>query len=110
MNTIELLNKAGVIPQVDGNKVTLHLMDDDGDTGPVLTETELSTFGLTSNLLLLDEHPEGADRGGYVPFAGNCHYREDLGRWVDNPARNGLNDGYEDWDGDEDTDEDWDEE
>ena len=78
----QLLNDACVIPQVRGGDVTLHVRDSDYNTGPALTEDELKVFGLTSESLLLDEHPEGADRGGYVPFAGDVHYREDLGEWV----------------------------
>lgn len=76
------LNDAGLVPQVSGGEVTLHRVDGDYNFGPALTEAELLEFGLTSESLLLDEHPEGADRGGYVPFAGDVHYREDLGEWV----------------------------
>ena len=84
-NVLELeqkLNDAGLVPQVSGGEVTLHRVDGDYNFGPALTEAELLEFGLTSESLLLDEHPEGADRGGYVPFAGDVHYREDLGEWV----------------------------
>ena len=79
----QLLNDAEVIPQVIGGKVTLHLLDDEGEFGVAFENTELfEKFGLTAADLKLDEHPEGADRGGYVPFAGSVHYREDLGEWV----------------------------
>jgi len=54
MTLAEQLNKVNALPQANEGKITLV---DEGDN-----EIEFEGHGY------LDEHPEGADRGGYVPF------------------------------------------
>jgi hypothetical protein len=38
-----------------------------------LTEEQLAELGVDPELGHLDEHPEGSDRGGYVPFVLSTH-------------------------------------
>lgn len=37
------------------------------------TEEQLAELGVDPELGYLDDHPEGADRGGYVPFVLSTH-------------------------------------
>lgn len=73
---------ASFVPSVDDGEVRL-LVSTEGEQREA-TDEELVALGV--NRLYLDSHPEGADRGGYVPFVefkkqhetdggGTDHYR-----------------------------------
>ena len=73
------LNQLGVVPVTDSGKVGL-LID-----GNPLTDEQLESLELEPDedgyFGSVDEHPEGADRGGYVPtLSGGPHWYDE---WVD---------------------------
>ena len=71
------LNEAGVHPSTDSGKV-VGLLRDDSE----LSDEELVALGLDpGDLGSVCEHPEGSDRGGYVPFVGRVYYDENGGVW-----------------------------
>jgi hypothetical protein len=72
----EFLNSNNVKPDVNGDTVTL--LQDGQELDPVV----LFVYGVKPEEVTLAEHPEGADRGGYVPHAGFlCYYDENYGEW-----------------------------
>lgn len=74
----ERLNELGVTPVVEDGKVTA-LVDENGEA---LRVKELEELGLDpENLGSVQPHPEGADRGGYLPEVGGAQYDENSGEW-----------------------------
>ena len=78
MNTDELLNYLeGTYPEVDKGKVTLYRDTPEGEVEVPLPEGAKG---------YVDAHPEGSDRGGYVPWlevpgASPVFYYEPTGEW-----------------------------
>lgn len=58
------LNEGGFTPETDEGAVTL-VTEEDQSERPA-TEEELADLGFARGYV--DAHPEGADRGGWVPF------------------------------------------
>jgi hypothetical protein len=81
------LNDLLVIPDCDEGKVGLERYTDDKyEATRPLTDEEKGWLGLTPDgdgyYGSVDEHPEGSDRGGYVPtLAAGPHYDEGGGEW-----------------------------
>jgi hypothetical protein len=77
------LNKLRCWPEVSGGKVVC-LVRDDGDERELLDE-EYEYLGLApdeDDYGCVDAHPEGSDRGGYVPtLRGGSYYYEPAGEW-----------------------------
>jgi hypothetical protein len=91
----EKLNDLDVEPKCCGGKVSL-LKYVEGDRRPTsnssgfvdLTEEDLDWLGLSpdadGDYGTVEEHPEGSDRGGYVPtLSSGEHYDEGDGEWRD---------------------------
>lgn len=87
----ETLNGLNCVPSVDQGNVTLQrYADDDTDyQNPVdLSPMELQSLGFQR--AYVDAHPEGSDRGGYVPYVvclrnnelSKAHYDELGDFWV----------------------------
>lgn len=94
MDTAEQLNELEATPQTEGGKITALVIwtsyDDEKrrQTGLSGEETELTDeqyaeLGLDKNDLgCIDDHPEGSDRGGYVPTLNDgSYYMENDGEW-----------------------------
>ena len=92
MSIVNKLNELSVVPECDGGKVTLlRYTNDDYDETRKLNEaelTELATLGVVpdenGHFGCVGEHPEGSDRGGYVPTLNGPHYTfysEHDGEW-----------------------------
>jgi hypothetical protein len=82
----ELLTYWGVSPQVEGGQVTGLVVEKQVGTAWHENPLEEWQFDLLEldpqDLGCVDEHPEGSDRGGYVPTLTNgCHYDENGGEW-----------------------------
>lgn len=86
------LNELLVIPECDGGKVTLErYTDTDYDETRPLNESELAELAAvgvvpdsSGHFGCVDEHPEGSDRGGYVPMLNDpefTFYYENSGEW-----------------------------
>lgn len=74
----ERLNDLKVTPELEGGKVVA-LVDANGES---LRHAELEELGLDpENLGSVEPHPEGADRGGYLPEVGGAQYSEVNGEW-----------------------------
>ena len=74
----ERLNDLKVSPVVEDGKVTA-LEDENGEH---LRQAELEELGLDpDNLGTVEPHPEGADRGGYLPEVGGAQYSEVANEW-----------------------------
>lgn len=74
----ERLNDLKVTPDLEGGKVVA-LLDQNGEN---LRQAELEELGLDpDNLGSVEPHPEGADRGGYLPEVGGCQYDENANEW-----------------------------
>lgn len=79
----ERLNELKVSPTVEDGKVT-ELVDENNES---LRVAELESLGLDpDDLGSIEEHPEGADRGGYLPTVrsadrGDAQYDECDGQW-----------------------------
>lgn len=74
----ERLNELKVTPELEGGKV-VSLVDQNGES---LRTAELEELGLDpENLGSVEPHPEGADRGGYLPEVGGCQYDENANEW-----------------------------
>ena len=74
------LNEARIWPNTERGKVTLFKQDEEGDA------TEEKVVGFDGEGYV-DEHPEGSDRGGFVPYweSGGekaYHYEPD-GEWYE---------------------------
>jgi hypothetical protein len=65
MNFAEKLNAGKFEPKVSSGAVSL-VVDNPRPVGRPATAAELEAVGFSHGHL--DDHPEGADRGGYVPF------------------------------------------
>lgn len=83
----ELLTYWNVQPECEGGRVA-RLLTSREVTPNVWSEDELEDWqyelaGLdSSNLGFVEPHPEGSDRGGYVPTLTNgCHYDEGGNCW-----------------------------
>jgi hypothetical protein len=83
----DLLEKEKVIISSNKGKVTLMQEDDEGNE----KEFSLEALGYTEVSSYIDSHPEGSDRGGYVPYVEavgpdkkhyNVYYYEHDG-WID---------------------------
>lgn len=62
------LNELNVrLETAEGRVVRLYSGDED------LTEEQLVELGIDPSLGYLDDHPEGRDRGGYVPYVVSVH-------------------------------------
>jgi len=81
----EFLNSKNASPVVeDGKIVALEFYENgDYDTPLVPSAEDLEWLGLDSDDLgCVEPHPEGADRGGYVPtLANGCYYSETSCEW-----------------------------
>lgn len=74
----ERLNDLKVSPVVEDGKVTA-LEDRNGEH---LRQAELEELGLDpDDLGTVEPHPEGADRGGYLPEVGGAQYSEVANEW-----------------------------
>ncbi len=74
----ERLNDLKVTPVVEDGKVTA-LEDENGEH---LRQAELEELGLDpDNLGTVEPHPEGADRGGYLPDVGGAQFSEVANEW-----------------------------
>jgi hypothetical protein len=81
-----LLTYWSASPEVSGGQVVaLYLHPNrDFDNPREPTEEEWEKLGLDpeESLGCVEEHPEGSDRGGYVPTLDNgCYYNEGAGEW-----------------------------
>lgn len=81
-----ILNEQNFFPIVEEGNVTLGkyaLDDEDYQTELAATDEELSELGFQR--AYVGAHPEGADRGGYVPTlvceTGTFFYQEEGGEW-----------------------------
>jgi len=77
---VKSLNDAGVYPMVCEGEVTLVKEDDEGNE----VEVALSEFNIIKGYV--DEHPEGSDRGGFVPWVRlnddvEAYHMENDGCW-----------------------------
>jgi len=74
------LNDAGIVPVPSAQGGEIELETSDGD---MATLVPLSDFGITEAYVAA--HPEGSDRGGYVPTVfspdGDAFYSETAGEW-----------------------------
>jgi hypothetical protein len=77
------LNELDVTPDCNGGKVTLERYDRDSNEYVALTEDQLDYLGLSDGEVgSVEPHPEGSDRGGYVPtLDAGPHYDEGGGEW-----------------------------
>lgn len=76
MSSFEISNKISIarkllkmncFPEVAKEKVSLHVWtDDDYENSRPLTPQELTDLGVSNTYV--GAHPEGSDRGGYVPW------------------------------------------
>jgi hypothetical protein len=92
----EWLDKHHFYPDLNEGKVT-HFIQDTWDSDGGVNSKEVSLWSVANQLGFasvegfLDEHPEGADRGGYVPwlrFSGSdsvysVYWYEPDGQWQD---------------------------
>jgi hypothetical protein len=92
VSVAQKLNELLVVPECDGGKVTLERYTDTDyeETRPLNEEelAELAALGVVpdnnGHFGCLDEHPEGSDRGGYVPTlndSASTFYYEPSGEW-----------------------------
>ena len=91
LNDVDFLNFKNADPETLGGKVVRLVFyknnDDNGvsvdDTGTEPTAEEFERLGLDpEDLGCVDDHPEGSDRGGYVPTLNNgCYDSENAGEW-----------------------------
>jgi hypothetical protein len=81
----DYLNSKNASPEVDGGLVVaLTFYDDQNYDEPrEPTPEEYERLGLNPDYLgCVEPHPEGADRGGYVPTLTNgCHYSDVNCEW-----------------------------
>lgn len=74
----ERLNELKVSPEVENGKVVA-LVDTNGEH---LRQAELEELGLDpEDLGTVEPHPEGADRGGYLPEVGGAQWDETACEW-----------------------------
>jgi hypothetical protein len=78
----EYLNSNDIVPECAKGRVSLVRRDDSDEFIPLALE-ELSSIGFIEDYV--EEHPEGSDRGGYVPTihtSDECaYYDESAGEW-----------------------------
>ena len=80
----DFLNLKNASPVVEGGKVVSLEFCRKGDDEPYEpSPADYERLGLDpDNLGCVEPHPEGADRGGYVPMLSNgCHYCECACEW-----------------------------
>ena len=80
----DFLNLKNASPVVEGGKVvSLEFCRKDDDEPYEPSPADYERLGLDpDNLGCVEPHPEGADRGGYVPMLSNgCHYCECACEW-----------------------------
>ena len=80
-----LADKGHLVPNQDNDCVDLLVVFQENDEEREPTQEELSAVGFKK--CRLEAHPEGSDRGGYVPTAYSvegqtAYYDENGGGWV----------------------------
>lgn len=81
----EYLDLLNARPEVDGGRIVeLNLHPNENWEEPVpISAEQCERLGLDPNDLgCVEAHPEGSDRGGYVPTLSNgCYFMENDGEW-----------------------------
>lgn len=85
MSLAEELTSMELVPYCERGQVTLVKYDVNSRNYTNVPQEVIDRLGVVEGYI--DEHPEGSDRGGYVPtvFAGDdaAYYDENEGEWVD---------------------------